>query len=335
MDVRRVEVDPDHPSGELLAEAGRIIREGGLVAFPTETVYGLGGNALDEDAIRRIFAAKGRPSFNPLIAHVADLAGARGLALRWPDAAERLGARFWPGPLTLVVPKRPGIPDVLTAGLPAVALRVPAHPVARGLIQAAGVPVAAPSANRFTELSPTTALHVEKALGERVDLILDGGPTHVGIESTVIDLSGPVPALLRPGSLPRALIEEVVGPLASVREGDGAEPRPGPGMVKRHYSPRARLLVFPAAERGALAEVAAEAAAGGLCIGALLLGDVDAPITHPVRMPRDPAGYARTLYAALHELDDIGCDLILMDAVPDDADWAGIRDRLRRAADER
>jgi L-threonylcarbamoyladenylate synthase len=333
--MRRVEIDPDRPSPELLAEAGRILRGGGLVAFPTETVYGLGGNALDEDAIRRIFTAKGRPSYNPLIAHVAELPRARELALRWPDAAERLGERFWPGPLTLVVAKRAGIPDLLTAGLPAVAVRVPAHPVARGLIEAAGVPVAAPSANRFTELSPTTARHVEKALGDRVELILDGGATHVGIESTVIDLSGEVPTLLRPGSIPREAIEHVVGQLASAREREGAEPRPSPGMVGRHYSPRARLLVFGPGDRPALEEVAAAAASTGVRTGALLRHPVDAPIAHTLRMPSDPAGYARALYAALHDLDDLGCDLILMDGVPEGPEWAGIRDRLARAADDR
>lgn len=333
--MRRVEVDPQHPAPEVLREAGEIIRRGGLVAFPTETVYGLGGNALDPEAVRRIFAAKGRPAFNPLIAHVPELAAARALALRWPEAAERLGERFWPGPLTLVLPKRPDIPDVLTAGLPAVALRVPAHPVARGLLEAAGTPVAAPSANRFTALSPTTALHVEKALGDRIDLILDAGPTQVGIESTVVDLTGPEPTLLRPGSLSRSLIESVVGPLATPIELEGTTPRPGPGMVERHYSPRARLRVFAPGERDALAEAAARASAEGLRTGALLLADAETPIAHPIRMPVDAAAYARALYATLHELDDLGCDLILVDGVPPEPEWAGIRDRLRRAATAR
>ena len=332
--MRRVELDPEHPSPELLAEGGNIIQRGGLVAFPTETVYGLGGNALDPEALARIFAAKGRPSYNPLIAHVAGVDAARELALRWPDAAERLAERFWPGPLTLVVAKRPHIPDALTAGLPAVALRVPAHPVALGLIAAAGVPLAAPSANRFTELSPTTAAHVEKGLGDRVDLILDGGATHVGIESTVVDLSGETPVLLRPGSLPRAEIEAVVGPLATARESAGTEARPSPGMVRRHYSPRARLLVFAERERGRLESAAAEAAQKGIRAGALLLRDVDLPIAHVARMPDDPAAYARELYAALHRMDDLGCELILADAVPDAPEWAGIRDRLRRAAED-
>ncbi|MBW3631067.1 MAG: threonylcarbamoyl-AMP synthase [Gemmatimonadetes bacterium] len=327
-------MDPARPSGEVLAEAGKIIRRGGLVAFPTETVYGLGGNALDDAAVRRIFAAKGRPSFNPLIAHVIDVDAARALAVRWPAVAERLAERFWPGPLTLVVAKRVDVPDVLTAGLPAVAIRAPAHPVARGLIEAAGVPVAAPSANRFTELSPTTALHVQKALGGRVDLILDGGPTSVGIESTVIDLSGPVPTLLRHGSIARSDIEAVAGELALGAEGEGEEPRLGPGMVKRHYSPRARLHLFARGDVPALTTTAAEATSRGLRVGAVLRLAPDPPGARVVRMPTDPAGYARVLYAALHQMDDLGCDLILMDAVPDAPEWAGIRDRLRRAADQ-
>lgn len=327
-------VDPLHPNRETLEQAAAVIRRGGLVAFPTETVYGLGANALDEAAVQRIFDAKGRPSYNPLIAHVASTHAARELAEHWPDAAERLAQRFWPGPLTLVVAKRPDIPDLLTAGLPSVALRVPAHAVARGLLEAAGVPVAAPSANRFTELSPTTARHVAKALGDRVDLILDGGATQVGIESTVVDLSGGEAALLRPGSLSREELEATVGRLRSGREISGSAPRPSPGMVRRHYSPRARLVLFPERERGAMVGVAAEAQRRGLRVGALLLAPLDASIPHPLNMPDDPAAYARELYAALHALDDLACDLILTDAVPNAPEWAGIRDRLARAAAE-
>ena len=330
-----ISVDPEHPDLEVLARAAAVIRRGGLVAFPTETVYGLGANALDEMAVQRIFAAKGRPAYNPLIAHLPTLAAAREIAALWPDAADRLAARFWPGPLTLVVAKRPDIPDLLTAGMPSVAVRVPAHPVARGLLEAARVPIAAPSANRFTELSPTTARHVEKALGDRVEMILDGGPTTVGIESTVVDLSGPEPVLLRPGSLSRQAIEEAVGsPLRAAREISGSAPRPSPGMVKRHYSPRARVVLFSESDRGAMAGVAAEAERRGVRAGALLLSPLDAPIAHPVRMPGEPAGYARSLYAALHDLDDLGCDLILVDGVPAEAEWAGIRDRLARASEE-
>src|SRR5919202_2722131 len=208
-------VDPEHPEPEPIARAAAVLKQGGLVAFPTETVYGLGANALDAAAVARIFAAKGRPAYNPLITHVADVAGARRLARHWPESAERLAAAFWPGPLTVVVPKRPEVPDAVTAGLDSVAVRVPAHPVALALLREAALPVAAPSANRSTQLSPTTARHVEQALGDRVDLILDGGPTRVGIESTVVDLTGDVPVLLRPGLLAARDLEPVVGALGA------------------------------------------------------------------------------------------------------------------------
>ena len=329
-----VRVDPERPDPAALDRAAAVLRRGGLVSFPTETVYGLGANALDEEAVRGIFAAKGRPSFNPLIVHVADLAAARGLSSAWPDAAERLGMSFWPGPLTVVVPKHPEIPDLVTAGLATVALRVPAHPVARALLLHSGLPIAAPSANRYTHLSPTRAEHVVSGLGERVDLILDGGPTGVGIESTVIDLCGPLPVLLRPGTITRAALEAVVGPvsLASAIEGD--EARRGPGMVRRHYSPRAELRIYARDRRSAMEVAARAAAAAGRWVGALLLAPLDAPLDHPVMMPTEPAGYARLLYASLHDLDAAGCDLILVDAVPDAPEWAGVRDRLARAEEE-
>ncbi|MFW6201455.1 MAG: L-threonylcarbamoyladenylate synthase, partial [Gemmatimonadota bacterium] len=204
--MRVLTVDPESPDPAAIDRAARALREGRLIAFPTETVYGLGADALDADAVRRIFEAKERPPRNPLIVHVADAAAARGLVERWPPAAGRLADAFWPGPLTLVLPKRPEVPDEVTAGLPTVAVRVPSHPVARALLLAAGVPVAAPSANPFTGVSPTTARHVQSGLADRIDLVLDAGPTPVGIESTVVDLSGPKPRLLRPGMIsPEAL----------------------------------------------------------------------------------------------------------------------------------
>ncbi|MGZ8376556.1 MAG: L-threonylcarbamoyladenylate synthase [Gemmatirosa sp.] len=327
-------VDPVAPDPDVVADAARVLRAGGLVAFPTETVYGLGAHALDAAAVQRIFAAKGRPSFNPLIAHVADVAGARALVRDWPDAAEALARAFWPGPLTLVLPKRAHVPDVLTAGLPAVAVRVPSHPVALALLRAAAQPIAAPSANRFTELSPTTARHVEKALGDRVDLILDGGPTSVGIESTVVDLTGDVPVLLRPGTVSVDAIAAVLGTMpARPAAIAGDAPRPAPGMVERHYAPRATVWLFDAHERGAIA-ARLRREAGGATVGALLLApwdDEPAP-DHPVRMPTEPAAYARRLYAALHELDDAGCAIALVERPPDTPAWHGVRDRLTRAA---
>jgi L-threonylcarbamoyladenylate synthase len=196
-----------------LERAAALIRGGGLVAFPTETVYGLGANAFDAAAVARIFTAKGRPRQSPLIVHVDSIEMARTLVLEWPDTADRLARRYWPGPLTLVLPKRPSIPDIVTAGLATVGLRVPSHPLALALIRAAGVPIAAPSANPFTGLSPTTAEHVRQSLGDAVDLVLDGGPAMVGIESTVLSLAGAEPLLLRPGVIPLPEIESLIGPV--------------------------------------------------------------------------------------------------------------------------
>ena len=204
-------IDPANPDRATLRVAAVALRHGGLVAFPTETVYGLGAHALDEAAVARIYAAKGRPSYNPLIVHVTDAEAAKALVADWPTNAALLARAFWPGPLTLVLPKRGIVPDAITAGLPSVAVRVPAHPVALALLREARIPIAAPSANRCTELSPTTAAHVVESLGDVVDLIVDGGPTTVGIESTVVDLSGPAPRVLRPGMISAAQIAEVVG----------------------------------------------------------------------------------------------------------------------------
>src|ERR1700684_325388 len=194
-----------------IERAAALIRAGELVAFPTETVYGLGANALDPAAIEKIYAAKGRPPSSPLIVHVSSIEMARGLVREWPERAEKLALKFWPGPLTLVLPKQPHVPDRLTAGLDTVGVRMPAHPIAQALIREAGVPIAAPSANRFTELSPTTAQHVRDGLGDRVAMVLDGGRTTVGIESTVLSLAGSSAVLLRPGMVTRQEIEAVIG----------------------------------------------------------------------------------------------------------------------------
>lgn len=314
-----------------IAWAGGILAHGGLVAFPTETVYGLGANALDPAAVRRIFEAKGRPAWNPLIVHVAEVAQARALAAHWPEAAERLATAFWPGPLSLVVPRGPRVPDIVTGGLEAVALRMPAHPVALAIIRSAGVPIAAPSANRFTELSPTTADHVVQGLDGRIDAVVDGGATTVGIESTVVDLTTAVPTILRPGMITRAQMEAVLGvPMAMQDEAveDGA-PRVSPGMVARHYAPRGRVQLVAAK---AIAAAIEGARALGQRVGTLLYaapdnGDVC------VRLPQDAAGYALGLYDALHQLDAAGADVIVIEMVPDDPAWDGIRDRLQRAGE--
>jgi L-threonylcarbamoyladenylate synthase len=300
-----------------------LIREGKLVAFPTETVYGLGANALDAEAVRRVFAVKGRPAASPLIVHVDSIEMARGLAREWPPEAELLASRYWPGPLTLVLRKSPRIPDVVTAGLDTVGLRVPAHPLALELIRAAGTPIAAPSANRFSQLSPTTADHVRAGLGASVDLILDGGTTTVGIESTVLSLAGGVARLLRPGMVSQREIEDLIGPVES---GQRQLPLPGhesPGMHPRHYSPRTPLLlvsggVLPAQGRGAY--LYREAREG---VPAAVQG---------VAMPAEPSAYASMLYKTLHALDREGLDWIAVERPPDGPEWAGVADRLERAA---
>ncbi len=293
---------------EKIAQAAELIRAGRLVAFPTETVYGLGANALDAKAVQRIFTAKGRPRTSPLIVHVDSVAMARELALSWPESAGILTARYWPGPLTVVVFKQPHIPAIVTAGLPTVGLRMPAHPLALALISEAGVPIAAPSANRFTELSPTAAAHVPATLA---DFVLDGGPSRVGIESTVLSLAAK-PVLLRPGVIPLAEIEALIGPL-EIAGPAGVGAHPSPGMHPRHYRPRTRLLLLgagaaPPPGRGAWLRIGRE-------------------------MPGEPLAYAAALYKTLHRLDAEGWDWIAVEPPPDDAAWAGVLDRLRRAAE--
>ncbi|HEX2093234.1 MAG TPA: L-threonylcarbamoyladenylate synthase [Longimicrobiaceae bacterium] len=330
--MHTLRVDPRRPAPDAIAQAAELLKRGGLVAFPTETVYGLGAHALDPAAVARIFTAKGRPSYNPLIVHLAEAGGAPRLAGTWPEVAERLAATFWPGPLTLVVPRASVVPDAVTAGLPSVALRVPAHPVAHALLREAGIPVAAPSANRSTQISPTTAAHVERSLGDRVDLILDGGPTPVGIESTVVSLTGGVPTILRPGSLSIDELRAVVGEVAvASAEPRGTAARPSPGMLDRHYAPRAEVRLFDSAERAEALRLAEELGRQGRQVGVLTLGPaVLAPDV--VEMPRDARLYSARLYAVLHELDDRGCDPILIERVPDAPEWDGVRDRLHRAA---
>jgi L-threonylcarbamoyladenylate synthase len=323
MDVIRV--DAHSPDATVIARAAELLRAGKLVAFPTETVYGLGANALDPAAVERIFAAKGRPSYNPLIVHVANADGARAVAAEWPERADLLAAAFWPGPLTIVVPKRPEVPDSVTAGLGSVAVRVPSHPVAVALIAAAGVPVAAPSANRSMMLSPTSAQHVATSLDGVVDLILDAGATTVGIESTVVDLTTEKPRLLRPGMITATQIERVVGPIVAVTSSTGEDARPSPGMLERHYSPRARLVLVDAAE---VADVVRHERAQGANVEALVVASRD----HGSPMPRDAADYAACLYERLHALDHAGVDVVVVERVPNTAEWAGIRDRLERAA---
>jgi L-threonylcarbamoyladenylate synthase len=328
-----IAVDATAPSPDAIARAATVIRAGGLVAMPTETVYGLAGNALDPASIARIYAAKGRPSHNPLIAHVADAAHAQTLAAEWPEMARALAARFWPGPLTMVVRRKAMVPSELTAGLDTFGVRVPDHPVALALIRAAGVPLAAPSANRFTEVSPVTAAQVARGLGAAVDLILDAGHTRVGIESTVVDVSGGRPMLLRPGMITQQELEAVVGPVSRHRGVSQEDaPRPAPGMVARHYAPRARVELVPTASLRAALD-AARRAADATPLGCLVHSEpAPAGLAFSRQLPASPDGYASALYDALHEADAAGCALLLVEDVPPDAVWDAIRDRLTRAA---
>jgi L-threonylcarbamoyladenylate synthase len=326
-----VQVSADGARSPAIARAAALLGQGKLVCFPTETVYGLGANALDPVAVNRIYEVKGRPPHNPLIVHVADAAAAQRLVTSWPDTADRLAKKWWPGPLTIVLPKARDVPPEVTAGLPTVAIRVPAHPVALALLRAAGVPVAAPSANLSGEVSPTTAAHVERSLGERIPMILDAGPTNVGIESTVIDLSGPSPVLLRPGMVTREEIEREIGPvgLASA-SGTADSPRPAPGMLDRHYAPKARVVLF--ANPAEVAAAVAKARASGGRVAALVRSVSVNGADSMERLPDDAAEYARQLYGALHRLDATGPVLILVERPPAGAAWEGILDRLERAA---
>jgi L-threonylcarbamoyladenylate synthase len=288
----------------------------------------LAANALDEIAVRRIFAAKGRPAQNPLIVHVAEIADVARIAATWPEAAQRLAERFWPGPLTLVLPKRPEVPDVVTAGGPTIGVRIPAHPVARRLLQVAGVPLAAPSANRSGGLSPTTAEHVRRSLGDRVDLILDAGPTPVGLESTVLSLAESPPRLLRPGHITPAQIEAIIGPIQRGAVST-AGALPSPGLFARHYSPRTPTEVV----EGSGAERVLVLTEAGQRVG--WLARMARPTSERVVlhvMPDDPTEYGTRLYAALHDLDELGLDRIIVDLPPGTDEWLAIRDRLLRAA---
>jgi len=329
---------PEHTSRDALVEAARVLRAGGLVAFPTETVYGLGALAFDERALARVFRAKGRPLHHPLIAHVEDEARARALAASWPEAATRLARAFWPGPLTVVVERAGHVPAAIAGGASSIALRVPSHPVALALLARLGEPIAAPSANRYQGLSPTTAAHVVKELGDRVDLVLDAGPCAAGIESTVIDVRVDPPRVLRLGAADLVALRRVV-PGLGVRshEPASADPRASPGMDARHYAPRARMVIAPSRDAAiARARLLSES---GVPVG-LVVHDATPPgevagIELRV-LPSEPLEYARRLYGTLHELDDAGVLGIVVQAVPfDDEAWGAVADRLARGSGPR
>jgi len=298
------------------------------VAFPTETVYGLGADASNAEAVAKIFAVKDRPASHPLIVHLPDAVQVANWARDVPEAARKLARRFWPGPLTLILRRAQAVSDAVTGGQDTVALRVPSHPVALQLLGRFGGGIAAPSANRHGRVSATTAEHVRHEFGEAIECVLDGGETDVGIESTIVDLSGPTPMLLRPGWIGPAELEEVLGVALAAAAADA--PR-APGTLAKHYAPQTPLIVM---EFDLLMELAATLTRVGKRVAALVMTDrrpVHEGLTW-ITAPGDPAAYAHTLYANLRELDEAGCETILVERPPQGAEWMAINDRLTRAA---
>jgi len=312
-------VEPDHAG---LRRASELLRRGSVCAFPTETVYGLGGHAFSAEAVGEIYRLKNRPAWNPLIVHVHSAGQAESLALDWPETAAKLAGQYWPGPLTLVVDRAAGLPDVGGGDARTLAIRVPAHPVAQALLRDCGLPLAAPSANRSEQLSPTRAEHVLRSLPD-VPLVLDGGPCGFGIESTVVDVTGGRVTLLRPGALSLRSVRDVVGKV-DLPVPSGAARSPGTG--RRHYAPSARLVVFGSITEDDLRELPQPA-------GLLTYDAVPDGAAGPVELlSSDPHEYAADLYAALHRLDDAGVKAIAVLAPPGGDDWLAVNDRLTRAA---
>ena len=296
--------------------AAEILRAGGLVAFPTETVYGLGADASSAKAMARLYKVKGRPADHPVIVHFASAADAFQWAREVPKDAVALAERFWPGPLTLILKRSDKAKPFVTGGQPSVGVRVPSHPIARELLEEFGQPIAAPSANRFGRVSPTTAAHVREDLGVDVDLVLDGGPSEVGIESTIVDFSGGDAVILRPGGIPAAELKIKSDARSSIRHSGGME---------KHYAPKtpARLVATHELDKE-ISKLKARAAV-------LAFSRPDERVDFWLRMPRDPAAYAQKLYAALRELDGANCDAILIEAPPAQSGWEAVIDRLRKA----
>ncbi|MFQ3648670.1 MAG: L-threonylcarbamoyladenylate synthase [Anaerolineae bacterium] len=333
-------VDPAAPDAATITRAAQVIQAGGLVAFPTETVYGLGAHALNAEAVARIFHAKQRPTTDPLIVHLADAADLPPLVRAVPPIVDTLAARFWPGPLTLVLPRSAQVPDLVTAGQPTVAVRVPSHPVAQALIRAAG-PLAAPSANRFSRPSPTTADHVLADLAGRVDVVLDGGAAAIGVESTILDLTSDPPAVLRPGGVPvealRALLPNLTLRTLTVTEGQTA---PAPGTLLKHYSPEAELILFtgePDAVTARIARHAEEQLARGASVAVLVIGHAEDDLPQGVRvvsLGADEREAANRLFAVLRMLEP-DTDVILTRAPAQTGLGLALWDRLWRAAEGR
>jgi len=330
------EVLPTH-TPELFEAAVRraadLLRAGEVVALPTETVYGLAANALDARAVERIFEIKGRPAHNPIIVHVASLDMAKRCVANWPALAGKLARAFWPGPLTLVLPRAEKIPSVITASGSTVGVRWPSHPLIQAVIRECGFPLAAPSANPSNRLSPTNAEHVRKSLGARIRLIVDGGQAQVGIESTVLDISGSPPRLLRPGMIHEQALLAVTGELA-VGANDSPEVLKSPGMLRKHYSPKAKLVVWSWEDEAALKARSAECGVRSSRVHVVAHTRIPsgAGFGRVSLIPHDAAAFARAIYAELHQCDAAGAELIVVEALPDAPEWRAIGDRLRRAA---
>jgi L-threonylcarbamoyladenylate synthase len=331
--ARVLHIDPKTPDPAAIAEAASVLTRGGLVAFPTETVYGLGARGLHADEVARIFAAKGRPAGHPVILHVDGEGMARTLAREWSPVASRMARALWPGPLTLVVPRSAEVPPEVSGGLDTVGLRAPNHPVALALIRAVGEPLAAPSANAHTHVSPTTAAHVVRSLGDRVDLVLDGGPCAHGIESTVVAVTEPA-RVLRPGAVSlerlRAIAPEIVYEAARL---EGDEARASPGMASKHYAPRVKVILTA---RGGPSVAAAIGQASSSHVAAIVTTDearAAASACAPVIvLPDAPEAYAHALFAALHEVEAAQVDAVVIEGVPPEPAWWAVADRLSRAA---
>lgn len=317
-----------------VARAAEALRRGEVVALPTETVYGLAANALDENAVRKIFEAKGRPAHNPIIVHVSDLAMAKRCAAHWPALADALAAAFWPGPLTVVVERAPEIPGLVTAGGATVGVRWPSHPLMQAVIRACGFPLAAPSANRSNEISPTNAAHVAASLGDRISLIVDGGQSQVGIESTVIDLTTIPPRVLRPGMIHEESLVAVVGECAAHGGATAEGALRSPGQLRKHYAPKARLVMLAWNDESEFKVQLTRLNIAPEKIS--VIAHTHIPLTANVGracvIPHDAEAFARAIYSELHACDEADAELIIVEAVPPGAEWRAIADRLQRAA---
>ena len=342
------EVLPTHTAAlfaEAVNRAAELLRAGELVALPTETVYGLAANAFEANAVEKIFRAKGRPAHNPIIVHVASLEMARRCASSWPDVAGELAHAFWPGPLTLVLPRSSQIPDAVSAGGATVGIRWPSHPFIQAVIRACDFPLAAPSANSSNEISPTNARHVQKSLGNSVSLVIDGGQSQIGIESTVVDLTVNPPRLLRPGMIYAESLLAVTGELAQ-GPGGGEEVLRSPGLLKKHYSPKAKLVVLSWRDEADLASQISNLISQNSKLkiqnsklsGVHIIAHTQIPLTEKFGrisvIPHDAEAFARAIYAELHQCDDLGAEWIVVEDLPNTGPWRAVRDRLQRAAAE-